>query len=270
MVDRAAVAHAKRRVLDKNSRKSEAEFVGRGDKEKIRAFLRGHFVDFQAEKARPRRHVQFDRVKPHAAAGGEHGANVIDKRGIHAQRHLGIGQRPGERDLGQHAVGQQRRHLKGHAVQYAKGKGLLGGDLKAKLEERPAIGRAHLVARLHVGDGPRRPILGILPSVRLEPRGALVAGVYDPGRVFVGRAVHFERAAEFVKNKVVYWIVVRAGARLDDELHRGRWVFDDAAGTGLPVAGEVPSNLAEAHRLAKGLDLRQVARHLGIAAAKGL
>ena len=94
--------------------------------------------------------------------------------------------------------------------------------------------------------------------------------MHDRWRVFVGRAVHFEKAAEFVKNKVVYWIVVRAGARLDDELHRGRWVFDDMAGTRLPVASEVPSNATETHRLAKGLDLRQVARHLGIAAAKGL
>ena len=94
--------------------------------------------------------------------------------------------------------------------------------------------------------------------------------MHDSRRVLVGRAIHFEEATEFVKNKVVYWIVVRAGARLDDELYRGRGVFDDAAGTRLSVAREVPSKPTETHWLAKGLNLRQVTRHLGIAAAKGL
>ena len=270
MVDRAAVADAKRRVGDKGLRKSEAEFVGRGDEGKIHAFLREHFVNFQAEKACARRHIQFNRVKPHAAAGGKNSANVIDKLSIRAQRHPRLGQRPGERDFGQYAVGQQRRDLKGHAVQDAKGKGMLGGNLKAKLEERSAIGRAHFVARLHVGNRPRRPIFSILAATRLEPGCSLVRGEYDRRSVLIGRAVHFEEAAEFVKNKVVCWIVVRAGARLEDELHRRGWVFDDAARTRLSVAGEVPSNPAEAHRLAKGLDLRQVAGHLGIATPKSL
>ena len=147
---------------------------------------------------------------------------------------------------------------------------MLGGNLKAKLEERSAVGRAHFVARLHVGNRPRRPIFSILAAARLKSRCSLVRGEHDRRSVFISRAVHFEEAAEFVKDKVVCWIVVRAGARLDDELHRHRWVFDDAARTRLPVAGEVPSNPAEAHRLAKGLDLRQVAGHLGIAAPKSL